>query len=68
MSNEIVNKVANSKLEVINLEDFYPQGERVSLDISTWLKEGFVLIEKDFRASVKDYDWSKLQDKYICLE
>ena len=49
MAEEIVNRIAESKLVTFNLEDFYPKGERVVFDISDWLLEGFVLREKDFR-------------------
>jgi hypothetical protein len=45
---EIINKVANSVLEVFDLEDYYPSGIRTQLDISQWLFEGFLLKEKDF--------------------
>ena len=45
----IVNRVADSKLEVFDLEDYYPSGKRIALDISQWLTEGFLLIEKEFR-------------------
>jgi hypothetical protein len=64
---EIVNKVANSALQVFDLEDYYPNGERVALDISQWLLEGFVLREKDFRESLKNYDWSQYSNKYVAL-
>ena len=67
MENEIVNRVANSKLVTFNLEDFYPEGERIVFDISQWLLEGIVLKETDFRASVKNHDWSQYQDKYVAL-
>ena len=33
MTYEIINKVANSRLKVIDLEDFYPDGKRVTFDI-----------------------------------
>ncbi|MBF00328.1 DUF2480 family protein [Flavobacterium coralii] len=64
---EIINRVANSVLQVFDLEDYYPEGERVSLDISQWLLEGFVLREKDFRESLKNYDWQQFQDSYVAL-
>ncbi|OIQ27783.1 MAG: hypothetical protein BM564_11940 [Bacteroidetes bacterium MedPE-SWsnd-G2] len=67
MADEIVNRVANSVLEVIDLEDLYPSGERVVFDISKWLYEGFVLREKEFRLHVANCDWSKFQDAYIAL-
>ena len=37
MANEIVNRVANSNLITIDLEDFYPKGERTIIDIKKWL-------------------------------
>lgn len=67
MAEEIVNRVANSKLITFDLEDYYPNGERVLLDISKWLYEGIVLREKEFRAHVKQHDWSQYQDKYIAV-
>lgn len=67
MSTEIVNRVANSKLVTFDLEDHYPQGERVLFDIKDWLLEGFVLREKDFREAAKAHDWSAYKDKFIAL-
>jgi hypothetical protein len=67
MGNEIVNRVANSKLVTFNLEDFYPEGRRVAFDISQWLLEGIVLREAEFRQQVKDHDWSQYQNSYIAL-
>jgi len=67
MADEIVNRVANSKLVVVNLEDYYPSGRRMVLDIKDWLFEGLVLREKDFRAQVDAYDWSQFQDAYVAL-
>lgn len=67
MAEEIVNRVANSKLVTFDLEDYYPAGERVIFDIKDWLLEGFVLREKDFRASAKTHDWSQYQGKYVAL-
>jgi len=67
MSREIRNRVADSKLITIDLEDFYPKGERVELDISQWLLEGSVLREKDFREQVKNYPWGQYQGCCIAL-
>jgi len=64
---EIVNRVANSKLVTFNLEDIYPKGERVAFDISQWLLEGIVLRESDFREQAKQHDWSQYQDKFVAL-
>lgn len=64
---EIVNKVANSALEVFDLEDYYPNGIRTQIDISQWLLEGFLLKEKDFREHLKNHDWSQYQDQYVAI-
>ena len=67
MEDEIINKVANSILVVFDLEDYYPQGIRTQIDISQWLLEGFLLKEKDFRAELKNQDWSQYQDQYVAI-
>lgn len=67
MSGEIINRVASSKLRTLDLEDFFPKGERVLLDISHWLFEGIVLKEKDFRESVSQHPWNTYQNKYVAL-
>lgn len=67
MKDEIINRVANSKLVTLNLEDYYPNGKRVVFDIKDWLFEGFVLREKDFRTQVTEFDWSQYQDSYVAL-
>jgi hypothetical protein len=68
MDKPIVNRVANSNLMVIDLEDFYPQGKRERIDISEWLFEGVVLKEKEFRKSVDLHDWSQYKGAYIALD
>lgn len=67
MAEEIINRVANSKLETLDLEDFYPKGARVSFDIKDWLHEELILIEKEFRQKVKEHSWTQYQDTYVAL-
>ena len=67
MAEEIINRVTNSKLTTIDLEDFYPVGRRVMFDITDWLFEGLILREKDFRELVKNHDWSQYQNSYVAL-
>lgn len=64
---EIINKVANSSLEVFDLEDYYQKGIRTQIDLAQWLLEGFLLREKDFRAALLSHDWSKYQDHYVAI-
>ena len=67
MSDEIINRVAKSNLVTIDLEDFYPSGERLLFDIKDWLFEGLVLREKDFRSHVDSHNWSNYKDKYVAI-
>lgn len=67
MEKKIVNKVAESGLIEINLEDYYPKGERVLLDIKDHLFQGLILKEKDFREFVKKEDWSKYTNKFVAI-
>jgi len=64
---EIVNRVANSKLITIDLEDWYSEGTRTVFDISSWLFEGLLLREKEFRTHVNEHDWSQYQNHYVAL-
>lgn len=67
MAEEIINRVAQSKLITFNLEDYYLPGERILFDVKDWLLEGFVLREKDFRDQANAHDWSKYESCYVAL-
>lgn len=64
---EIVNRVANSKLTTLNLEDYYLEGERHQIDIKDWLYDNFFLKEKDFRGFVSNHNWAQYKDGYVAL-
>ncbi len=63
----IQNKVANSKLEVFDLEDYYPKEQMLSLDIAQFLFEGFILKEKEFRDQLKNFNWEQFDNKYVAI-
>ena len=67
MPTEIVNRVANSELKTIDLEDYYPKGERTVIDIKNWLFHELILKETDFREHLKNHDWSQYQKQFIAL-
>ncbi|MCB0461213.1 MAG: DUF2480 family protein [Flavobacteriaceae bacterium] len=67
MKGEIINRVANSKLVTIDLEDYYPEGERVMFDIKDWLLEGLVLREKVFRQHASEHNWQQYENSYVAL-
>ena len=64
---EIVNRVAASGLITIDLEELYPSGERVLYDLAQNLWQGLVLKEKDFRAFLKEKDWSEYAGKHVAI-
>jgi len=67
MADEIINRVSQSKLVTFDLEDYYPEGRRVVLDIKDWLYEGFILREKEFRKHVSEHDWDQYKDTFVAL-
>jgi len=63
----ILNRVAQSKILTFNLEDYYPEGERITLDMKDWLHEGFILREKEFRSQLEEHDWSQYKNTFVAL-
>ncbi|WP_088324101.1 DUF2480 family protein [Polaribacter tangerinus] len=67
MADEIINRVANSNLKTFDLEEIYPEGKRVLFDIKEWLFQEIILKEKDFRAHVKNHDWSQYKNTFVAV-
>ena len=67
MSGEIVNRIANSPIVTFKLEEIHPEGERIAIDLKDQLFHGMILREKDFRAWVKEHDWSQYEGKHVAL-
>ena len=68
MSDQIINKVAKSPLITIDLKDFKTEGPRTFIDVSQWLEDGFLLREKPFRATLKEYNWTKFKNHHVALD
>lgn len=64
---EIINKVASSGLVTIDLEEMYPEGERILFDIKDHLWQGLALKEKDFREYIKNNNWEHYRNKYVAI-
>src|SRR5215207_11756645 len=67
MSDILVNKVANSGLVTVDLEQYLPTGEIVTFDLKDHLFMGLILKEKDFREALKNADWSIYTGKFVAL-
>ena len=65
MEDEIINKVASSSLETVDLEKFYPAEEIVLFDLKPFLFMELILKEKDFRNALLEVEWEKYQDKIV---
>ena len=64
---EIVNKVQQSGIITLDLEEMYPHGTRFVIDLKEQLWEGLALKEKNFRTWVREHDWAQYQDAYIAI-
>jgi len=64
----LVNRVAASSLETINLEQFFPQEAIVIFDIKDYLFKELILKEKDFRTALKAHDWTQYKDKTLLID
>ncbi len=66
-SDAIINKVQQSGLVTIDLEEYYHTGEKVLFDIKDYLYEGIILKEKDFRTFLKDHNWEQYAGKNVAI-
>ncbi|RYD82150.1 MAG: DUF2480 family protein [Sphingobacteriales bacterium] len=67
MEEAIINRVAKSGIETIDLAQFFPVQEIVVLDIKAWLFHGLILKEKDFRQYLEEHDWAQYTGKAVCM-
>ena len=65
MSEAIVNKVSESGLVTLDLEQYYPKDVIALFDLKDYLFMGLILREKDFREALKNLDWEAYRDKYV---
>ena len=67
MSEEIINKLSQSTLLTLDLEDYYPKEEIVVYDLRPHLFMEQILREKEFRAALQNTDWTIYQDKIVAV-
>ena len=64
----LVNRVAQSALITLDLEEYFPKEEDIAfIDLKNFLFKGLILREADFRETVKKTDWSQYQNKYVAI-
>ena len=67
MNESFVNKVAESGIVTLNLEEFYPKEPMMVFDMKDYLFMGLILKEKDFREALKQLDLAPFQGKNVAL-
>ncbi|MFM7646143.1 MAG: DUF2480 family protein [Sphingomonadales bacterium] len=67
MDDRIVNKVAESGLISLDLEQWYPKEPIALFDIKAHLFMGMIVKEKEFRESLKQTDWTVYKEKAVAI-
>ena len=67
MQTTFVNKVAESGIVTLNLEDYYPKEEIVVFDLKEYLFMGLILKENEFREALKILDTEIYINKIAAL-
>jgi Protein of unknown function (DUF2480) len=67
MDEVFVNKVSESGIITLDLEEFYPKEETAVFDMKDHLFMGLILKEKDFRETMKGLDLAPYKGKNIAL-
>jgi hypothetical protein len=67
MAEEFVNKVAESGLISLDLEEYYPKQPIKVFDLKDHLYMGLILKEKDFRAALLTIDWEQYRDTNVAV-
>ncbi|MFT3682393.1 MAG: DUF2480 family protein [Ferruginibacter sp.] len=67
MSDALINKVSESALVTLNLEEYYPTSDVATFDLKDYLFMGLILKEKDFREALKNLDTSVFAGKIVAV-
>jgi len=61
------NKVAESGIITLNLEDYFPEEQICSFDIKDFLFMEMLLKEKEYRAALDNHDWNQYANKHVAV-
>lgn len=67
MDELIINKVSESSIITLNLEEYYPKEEIALFDMKDHLFMGLILKEKDFRETLKNLDLANYTNKAVAV-
>ncbi|MBK6338104.1 MAG: DUF2480 family protein [Bacteroidetes bacterium] len=63
----LINKVAESGLITLKMEEWVNHEEIIELDIKQFLFRELILKEKEFRQTLKEFDYTFLKDKVVAV-
>lgn len=67
MDNIIINRVSESSLVTIDLEEFYSKNSTAVFDLKDYLFMGLMLKEKDYRSALQSLDWEQYRGKHVAI-
>ena len=67
MNDTFVNKVSESGLITLDLEEYYPRGDTAVFDMKDHLFMGLIIKEKEFRESLKQLDLTSYTGKNVAI-
>lgn len=67
MDNQFINKVADSGIITLDLEEFLPKEESIIFDLKNYLFMELILKEKDFREALKILDTTVYSGKNVAI-
>jgi Protein of unknown function (DUF2480) len=67
MDEVMTNKVSESGILTVDLEEYYPKDETIVFDLKDYLFMGLILKEKDFREALKNLDLTPYTNKNVAL-
>ena len=67
MEKPIVNRVSNSPLVTIDLEEIRLEGVRFFFDLKNVLDKGIILRENKIRDYIENHEWSKYSNQFVAI-
>ncbi len=64
---EIINRVAQSNLTTLDLEEYFPHDPLAEIDLAPLLHNGLILREKDLRDWIKVHPWNSYAGKNVAV-
>jgi hypothetical protein len=65
MEEEIINKISQSSLLTLDLENYFPEEKITMFDLKSFLFMELILKEKEFRASLQAIDWTQYTNQIV---